>query len=197
MAKICNSELTAQRQYELHNSLLELMRVMPYEKITVGQICDHASIPRRTFYRYFECKDDVLQWTLNRLLDDCYLEVMFDFRIGPAQMKERFVRFFEFWQREQNRWKLECLLDNHMSMRMIASSMQKKNDEMAAYYPEHDPSFERLTVNSIMGTSAVFSVLFYWVQDHYRQSPAQMAAYAANFLPDSMFEFEDSHRKRI
>ena len=190
MAKICNSELTAQRQYELYMGFLELMRTMPYDKITVGRICEQASIPRRTFYRYFECKDDVLQWTLNRLLEDCYLDVMFDFQVSSAQIRERFARFFEFWQRSENRWKLECLLDNHMSMRLIASSMQKKNDELAARFPEHDANFERLLVNSIMGTSAVFSVLFYWVQDHYRQSPAQMADYAANFMPNSMFEYE-------
>ena len=190
MAKICNSELTAQRQYDLQNGLLQLMRVMPYEKITVSGICEKASIPRRTFYRYFECKEDVLKWTLNNLLEEFYLQVLFDFRMEPSAVRESLVRFFGFWYQEENRWKLECLLENGLEMQLVACSMQKKSNELAVICSSQDDRLERLTISAIMGTTAFFSVLFYWCRDKFRQNPEQMADHTAHYLTSPLFSLQ-------
>lgn len=47
-------------QNEITHTLLQLMQVYPYHEITVKQIILEAHLARKTFYRNFQSKDDVL-----------------------------------------------------------------------------------------------------------------------------------------
>ena len=53
----------------LRQSLLELMRSRPIDKITVKEICAHADINRGTFYTHFSSPYDLLQQIENELYD--------------------------------------------------------------------------------------------------------------------------------
>ncbi len=43
-------------------ALKELMQEMPYEKITVGQICERYGMSRKSFYYHFKDKYDLVAW---------------------------------------------------------------------------------------------------------------------------------------
>lgn len=49
----------------IFDALDTLMRNVPFDKITVTQICSEAHISRATFYRYFTDKFAIPQWHLN------------------------------------------------------------------------------------------------------------------------------------
>ena len=49
-----------------------LMLEKPFEKIRIQEICDCADLSRRTFYRYFKDKYDLLDW----IYEDDYLQYM-------------------------------------------------------------------------------------------------------------------------
>jgi AcrR family transcriptional regulator len=42
-------------------SFRDLLTVKPYGMITISEICDNASTSRKSFYRHFECREDVLR----------------------------------------------------------------------------------------------------------------------------------------
>ncbi len=65
-----NSEnpLAKRSQAELTQALLCLMSKHPYSEITVKQITLEARLARKTFYRNFESKDDVLLSLINGTL---------------------------------------------------------------------------------------------------------------------------------
>lgn len=46
----------------LAGSLKKLMLKKPFDKLTVNDICAEAEISRRSFYRYFRDKHDLLSW---------------------------------------------------------------------------------------------------------------------------------------
>lgn len=50
----------------LAESLKELLERESIEKITVDEICEKAEISRRSFYRYFIDKYDVVSWIVDR-----------------------------------------------------------------------------------------------------------------------------------
>lgn len=56
----------------LVNALLSLMGEMPYSKITVKMICTKADLSRQTFYNFFETKDDIIRFCIQK----CYEEMM-------------------------------------------------------------------------------------------------------------------------
>ena len=45
---------------DLCNALTELMLIKPFEKITVGEICERAMINRMTFYKHYNDKYELL-----------------------------------------------------------------------------------------------------------------------------------------
>lgn len=51
----------------LRDALLALMREKPYAAITVTELCSRAALGRKTFYRNFTEKDEVLRLYLNEL----------------------------------------------------------------------------------------------------------------------------------
>ena len=60
MYKLCKTERSALRQKEIESALLEIIKKKPYNDVTITELCDKLEMPRKTFYRYFESKDDAL-----------------------------------------------------------------------------------------------------------------------------------------
>lgn len=58
-------------QKEITNALLFLMKESPYEEITVKQVILEAKVSRKTFYRNFSSKEDVLTSYLHAIIKDC------------------------------------------------------------------------------------------------------------------------------
>lgn len=54
-------------QQALHTALLELMMEYGYEKLSVQQILDRASVGRATFYLHYRSKEDLLRTSLDGL----------------------------------------------------------------------------------------------------------------------------------
>ena len=46
-------------------AMKRLMRETPIEKITTDRILENAGVSRRSFYRYFKDKYDLLEWIYN------------------------------------------------------------------------------------------------------------------------------------
>ncbi|MDD3214903.1 MAG: TetR family transcriptional regulator, partial [Eubacteriales bacterium] len=43
-------------------SLKTLMQTKPFHKISVGEICEHCGMHRKSFYYHFQDKYDLLNW---------------------------------------------------------------------------------------------------------------------------------------
>lgn len=56
------------------DSLLDLMKTKSYEKITITSISINADLDRRTFYRHFNTKEDVLDYYIDIICAQ-YMEV--------------------------------------------------------------------------------------------------------------------------
>ncbi len=63
-----NNPSAIRSQTEITQALLALMRKFPYDEITVKQIILEAGLARKTFYRNFESKDDVLLSLIHGIL---------------------------------------------------------------------------------------------------------------------------------
>ena len=63
--------ITARRTYALlKGALFSQLAALPFEQLTLTDICNTALISRSTFYRYFEDKYDLLHYCLGSMLDE-------------------------------------------------------------------------------------------------------------------------------
>lgn len=90
-----NGRIAEESKKKFVGALLELMKVYPYGDITVTQLSQEADLSRKTFYRLFGDKDDIL--TL--LFDGLYLECFMQIRQQNVKRYWELVQlYFDFWQ---------------------------------------------------------------------------------------------------
>ncbi len=79
-----------QSKERLSGALLELLKTVPYEDITVQKISDHAGVSRMAFYRNFDSKDDVIRYYLEKLTDQFLREshIEEDTSFGPVYFRK-------------------------------------------------------------------------------------------------------------
>lgn len=88
--------IAQQSQRWIIQALLDLMEEMEYNKISVTEICRKAGLDRRTFYRNFDSKNDVLEQYV-RFLEEEYIK-MFAALDKPDKFAAAKI-FFDFWSR--------------------------------------------------------------------------------------------------
>ena len=54
-----------QNRLAIAGAMKQLLRTMPIEKITTDRILEIAGVSRRSFYRYFKDKYELLEWIYN------------------------------------------------------------------------------------------------------------------------------------
>ena len=72
-------------------ALKELMREMPFSKISVGNICERCEMNRKSFYYHFRDKYDLVNW----IYDTEFITVMQRKTIGSVwEFLEELCRYF-------------------------------------------------------------------------------------------------------
>lgn len=97
MYKICHTEASSLRQREMELQLLQAMRLQPYDKITLTELCRMIQVPRKTFYRYFPTKDDCLLSLIDHTLSDCNDLALRGWNGNSQLNRESVLHFFRYW----------------------------------------------------------------------------------------------------
>lgn len=93
-----NGRIAEESKRKFVGALLELMKVYPYGDITVTQLSQEAELSRKTFYRLFDDKDDIL--TL--LFDGLYLECFTQITEHKVKRYWQLVQlYFDFWENQK------------------------------------------------------------------------------------------------
>lgn len=90
-------------------ALLTLLKHNTYPDLTIGKIAENAHIGRRTFYRYFKTKDEVMEYICNDLMDQFAQRLLIN---HATDLKGVAMSYFEFW--EEHIDTLLLLKENHL-----------------------------------------------------------------------------------
>ena len=186
MEKLSRTPAAEHRRAMPEEALLELMRTKGYTQTTVTDLCREASIPRRTFYHYFTCKEAVLDAVVESMLSECNLEVMLEFNQGFEVMRESLARNFRYWQGPA-REKLDLLLDNGLSGEMMRCALHWLESERFSLPWRREMDSKEREIVTMVGSSGFFTLLMYWRRNEYRESPEEMAEYAMRVLSEPLF----------
>ncbi|WP_206832519.1 TetR/AcrR family transcriptional regulator [Alicyclobacillus fructus] len=155
----------------LEESLFELMGSKPYEEITIKDITDRSQLSRRTFYRHFKTKDDLIDHYLEHLFSG-YEQLLKQQRMISSE--EVIFTFFDYWGKYHAQLKL--LLDNGMFERVLEKANQwLRNMYGTIHAPWHIAgSPDEITYASIFGVGGFFNVLSHWVSKGCPETPQEM-----------------------
>ncbi len=178
MYKLCKTEQSAMRQHRLEQGLLRAMQIKRYEDITISQLCDDLSIPRKSFYRYFSGKDGALV----ALLDHTLME--FDqsnlHQKGRGTATGELERFFAFWQ--EHRELLTALERSHLhGMLVERATFHAINERMMPMHLK-SMSIEIQSLALNFTVSGLLAMVFQWHNNGCTQTPKEMAKVATMIL---------------
>ena len=186
MYKLCKTEQSAQRQRQLEEGLQELMRIRPYDEISVVDICEHLNIPRKSFYRYFSSKEGALHALIDHTLME-YEGCNFVYRAGENRTLHReLIQFFQFWI--QKKGFLDVLSRSHMSGMLVERSMAhatSANGMPVRFLPNDTPDTRRQLI--LFCISGLMSTVLTWHHEGYPTTPEQMASIAERLLSQPLF----------
>lgn len=157
-----NWKIAEQSKQKLATALLEIMKQYDYKEITVTQITQEARLSRKTFYRLFTDKDDILNLLFDGLFQECFTQI-------KAQQVQHYWDvvqvFFDFWETRKDL--LTLLQKNNLLLRVFERSYQYsaqifefvRSKEIAASYALPLPYLLAYSVGGM------HSMLVKWVEN--------------------------------
>lgn len=114
-----NGKIAEGSKRKLVRALLRVMEQYDYREITVTQIAQEADLSRKTFYRLFKDKDEVLTQLFEELFHECFGRI----RARNLHHYWDVVQlFFDFW--EERKELLALLQKNRLTARVFEQSYE-------------------------------------------------------------------------
>lgn len=187
MYKYCKTSQSAARQCHIVSCLLEMLHTHHYDQITVQDLCKKAEVPRKSFYRYFECKQDVLLAAI-----DFYIQDYESFRLpgmGPGVLRtteSELTRFLTYTQK--NKATFEALTRSDLlgyALNLVTQSSLLSNVARRLMTHKEDEALYR--VKNAFLCYGIYSVVGIWVTNGCPESVEEMARILTQILTEPFY----------
>lgn len=91
-----NNKTAIQSRQMIADALFQLMKRKSFEQISVTEICEEAAIGRKTFYRNFELREDVIAYRLDQMVEE------YEKELEGLSLEGQLRHHFEYVQRHQD-----------------------------------------------------------------------------------------------
>jgi len=165
----CVSEKSAAQQRHFEDAMLECMRTRLFEEISISELCRMTGLSRKTFYRLYESKADVVYSMVDRTILEMGAYTP-DAAVTPGGMH----RFFAYWKTK------EKFLDVLEKNRISALIQQQAVGHVLAESPEIVRCFcsddmEHCTEKVTFYLYGLFSLIWGWHKSGFAYSIDEMA----------------------
>ncbi|MBQ8322038.1 MAG: TetR/AcrR family transcriptional regulator [Clostridia bacterium] len=185
MYKLCKTEESAKRQREIELCLLSMMKTRKYEDITISELCDTNSIPRKAFYRYFENKDGALHALIVHTVAS-YEEVAKNYKSAQRTLEGDLEKFFKFWRDQQDF--LDALKRNNLIGLLIQYSISYSETEreiLNKFLPGEPEQMQRAIIK--FAICGLMSSMAEWHEGGFQQKSIDMARTMCRMFSKPLF----------
>lgn len=140
-------KISTRRTYMLlRMGFFTLLTEIPFEKVTLTEICSRSMVPRSTFYRYFEDKYDLLCYCLQTFFDETDVAEDVVYLQNP-ELARQFLRKIigEMAENRQKYFKIYCINKDGTFMDILRSFLiqilteKLKTSEANGMHPKISP----------------------------------------------------------
>ena len=163
------SEKSAAQQRVFEKAFLELMSEKLFEDISISELCRKTGLSRKTFYRLYEAKADLVYAMIDHAIMDTATYIP-DKTIGPGGMHH----FLAYWRSQKDL--LDVLEKNHISgllqQQVILHVLNESPDIVGCFTAGH-PTMGREMVTYCIG--GLFYLLLDWHRSGFERSIDEMS----------------------
>jgi AcrR family transcriptional regulator len=166
---------------EMSTALDRIMASVPFDGVTVQQICDEAHVSRPTFYRYFSGKDDVRSWFMH------YIAESGTFQIGRSLTWHEGDVFTSTAMLSHRNLLVHPDVPAADALRASERSLYERYfRETVSLYHGVDLD-ERLCVQIHAAVVSRLDLIDCWVQDGMGMSVERLAYHMGDIVPEPLF----------
>ena len=179
MYRQCTTEKSSLQQRKFEQCMLDAMLKYDYDDISISRLCRDAGLSRKTFYRLFDNKSDVIF----ALVDHAFLDSE-SFVPSPDVKPGGLHHFFAFWKEQKPL--LDALNKNGITSFLMDRAaefiLREDNDLAHVLGADLENGYEILRFN----LSAIFSLMISWYNSGYQKSIDEMSALLMQLLTTPM-----------
>ncbi|MBP2623331.1 TetR/AcrR family transcriptional regulator [Streptococcus oricebi] len=160
---------------QLSAAFIELLKHNRYQEIPISEILDLAGISRRTFYRHFTNKKELLHYEMEKLIQK-YLAQK-DKLLAASCFEAMMTVSFEFWYQEREL--LQLFIRNQLFDQFLlkwnehASDIYKSINGPWPITPHIDEHNLNYVTHFIVG--GYYNLLYLWLQEENPEPPVKVA----------------------
>ena len=187
MYKLCKTKQSAQRQRVIENTLFLLMKKKNYSEITVTEMCIVLdNMPRKTFYRYFDSKDDALYALIEHTMLD-YSDFHEKSIMGTDRMlKKEIYSFLNFWV--ENKEFLDVFNRNGMLDKIIEVSANLPIGDLVSiskFLPDDSEWAQKKIFKFAIG--GLITAMLDWYKEDFKTNISDMVELCCRILSKPLF----------
>ncbi len=172
----CVSEKSAGQQRKFEAALMELMEEKLFENISISELCRKVNLSRKTFYRLYEAKADVVYAMIDHAIMDTETFVP-DPSVGAGGMHH----FLAYWKSRKRL--LDVLAKNQisalLSQQVISLVLEEEPEIVNCFSGENLSMRDELVTFCISG---VFSLVLDWHKRGFDRSIDEMSRVLMNVI---------------
>lgn len=156
-------------------ALLGLMEKESFETITIKQIAETAQLDRRTFYRHFSSKEEVLNYRIKQLLASHFGKIK---QLNLRGEEEIICQHFYFLEEQIQLMKV---LKKQQLFSFLLDSYGEYTELFATIFAEAPLVENESNYQIAFKAGGFLNMVAYWIQQETRESPEEMAALLTRF----------------
>jgi len=158
-------------------ALLNLMQEKEYSSITITELVQNAKLVRKTFYRNFKNKDEVLDEFIEYLFQG-YFKMLEN--LTEKNQLEIIKAYFIFWKAYASILKL---LEKNNLLTVILTKYDELLPKINSYY-DGSPADDSMQscYEDAYTSGGYWRLLCKWIQRDFRETPEEMADLAFGFI---------------
>ncbi|MDR0889442.1 MAG: TetR/AcrR family transcriptional regulator [Oscillospiraceae bacterium] len=183
-------QISSQSKDWIVKAFFDLLAIKPLNTITISEIAENADLDRRTFYRHFHSKEDVISFCIHEA-SRRFEEDISQNEIESAHTDADIIAHTSFIAKSFFdvcvKWKtmllilhkqqlLHLLLDD---LTVIFSKFHCKYHHLHTIFHEHGEDFDYVLAYYAGG---FWNLLSKWLSDNCKKTPAEMASIAVNIF---------------
>ena len=159
-------------------SLFQLIEHKDYNNITISQIVDKAGLARRTFYRYFKTKNQVIEYTVKFLMQDFASTIL---KNHSQTQKTIISSYFEFWSNHfdileaLNKAHLSYFIEDNLLTLMYEVAIEVGHAPKEIDAEKRIEIYEKYKFDFTFKLSGLWKVTILWISESPRKSPEEIS----------------------
>jgi len=148
---------------DIRRALVALLNEYPYGKINIKMICDMVPTSRQTFYYYFDSKDHLTEWMIERdFMEHAF--PLFSYHLGETGCQA----FFTYISNNEQFYRRINQYNNGEFLKKCLVHVYDKSTDLSSTFARPVTNNQKLVnqnVYRLYANNGIASVVVYWISD--------------------------------